>query len=125
RILKPWGEGLFNRLDSLKFISWVGEDGFPGITPLIQCRASDSRRLVFSTAAYGKELDAIQKGTCVAVFGLTMDMEDILTRGTFVGTGWYRGIKLGVIDLEWVYNSMPPKPGQIYPEVRVKQVVDF
>ena len=125
RILRPWSEGLFNRLDSLKFIAWVGEDGFPGITPLIQCRASDSRRLVFSTAAYGKELDAIQKGTRVAVFGLTMDMEDVLTRGTFTGTKWHRGIKLGAIDLEWVYNSMPPKPGQIYPEVRVKPVVDF
>ena len=125
QILKPWGEGLFNGLSSLKFIAWVGEDGFPGITPLIQCRASDSRRLVFSTAAYGKELNAIKKGTCVAVFGLTMDMEDILIRGTFMGTRRYRGIKLGAIDIEWVYNSMPPKAGQLYPEVRLKQVVDF
>ncbi|MBW2648845.1 MAG: pyridoxamine 5'-phosphate oxidase family protein [Deltaproteobacteria bacterium] len=125
QILRPWGEGLFNRLSSLKFIAWVGEDGFPCITPLIQCRAADSRRLVFSTAAYGKELDAIKKGTCVAVFGLTMDMEDILIRGTFMGTRRYRGIKLGAIDIEWVYNSMPPKAGQIYPEVRLKQVVDF
>ncbi len=125
QILRPWGERLFNGLSSLKFIAWVGEDGFPNITPLIQCKASDSRRLVFSTAAYGKELDAIKEGTCVAVFGLSMDMEDILIRGTFMGTERYRGIKLGAIDIEWVYNSMPPKAGQIYPEVRVRQVVDF
>ncbi len=125
QILRPWGEALFNKLDSLKFIAWVDDDGFPCIIPLIQCKASDSRRLVFSTAAYGKELDAIKKGTCVAVFGLTMDMEDILIRGTFTGTGRYCGIKLGTIDIEWVYNSMPPKAGQIYPEVQLKQVVDF
>jgi len=54
-----------------------------------------------------------------------MDMEDILIRGTFTGTGRYCGIKLGTIDIEWVYNSMPPKAGQIYPEVQLKQVVDF
>jgi len=125
QILRPWGERLFNGLSSLKFIAWVGEDGFPGITPLIQCRASDSRRLVFSTAAYGKELNAIKKGTCVAVFGLTMDMEDILIRGTFMGIRRYRGIKLGAIDIEWVYNSMPPKVGQIYPDVGVRPVVAF
>ncbi|MEA2014439.1 MAG: hypothetical protein U9N38_03935, partial [Thermodesulfobacteriota bacterium] len=75
--------------------------------------------------AYRKELNEIKKGTCVAVFGLTLDMEDILIRGTFTGKGWSRGIKLGMIDIEWVYNSMPPKSGQIYPEVPVKPIVDF
>lgn len=124
-ILKPWGEGLFNRLSSLKFIAWVGEDGFPSLTPLLQCRASDSRRLVFSTAAYGKELKTIKKGAAVAVFGLTMDMEDVLIRGTFKGFGRYRGIRMGAVDVEWVYNSMPPTPGQIYPEVKIKRVVSF
>ncbi|MDO9514545.1 MAG: pyridoxamine 5'-phosphate oxidase family protein [Syntrophales bacterium] len=124
-ILKPWGEALFNGLSSLKFIAWVGEDGFPNLTPLLQCRASDSRRLVFSTAAYGRELKAIKEGSPVAVFGLTMDMEDILIRGIFTGFGRYRGIRLGAIDIGWVYNSMPPTPGQIYPEVKVERVVSF
>jgi hypothetical protein len=124
-VLKPWGEVLFNGLRSLKFIAWVGGNGFPTITPLLQCRASDSGRLVFSTAAYGKELKAIQAGSPVAVFGLTMEMEDILIRGVFKGFRRYRGIRLGVIDIEWVYNSMPPIPGQIYPEVKVERVVSF
>lgn len=124
-ILKPWGEGLFNSMSSLKFISWVGEDGFPVLVPIIQCRAADSTRLVFSTAAYGRELGAIKEGASVAVFGLTMDMEDILVRGTFTGVRRYRGIRLGAIDIAWVYNSMPPTSGQIYPEVAVRPVVDF
>ncbi|MBU1744898.1 MAG: hypothetical protein KJ649_08395 [Proteobacteria bacterium] len=124
-ILKPWGEGLFNQMSSLKFISWVGEDGFPVLVPLIQCRAADSTRLVFSTAAYRRELGAIKEGASVAVFGLTVNMEDILVRGKFTGIRRYRGIRMGAVDIAWVYNSMPPASGQIYPEVAVRQVVDF
>ncbi len=80
---------------------------------------------MFSTAAYGRELGAIKEGASVAVFGLTMDMEDVLVRGIFTGVRRYRGIRLGAIDIAWVYNSMPPTSGQIYPEVAVQPVVDF
>jgi hypothetical protein len=125
RILKPWGQDLFNSLKSLKFISFVGEDGFPAIIPLIQCQASDSRRLVFSPLAYRKELSCLDKGKKVAVFGLTMEMEDVLIRGSFLGFNRYRAIQLGSIDIEWVYNSMPPKQGQIYPVEELRPVVNF
>jgi hypothetical protein len=30
-----------------------------------------------------------------------------------------------MIDLEWVYNSMPPVPGQIYPPTELEPVVNF
>jgi len=125
RILKPWGEKLFNRLDSLKFIAYVSDDGFPRIIPLIQCQASDSRRLTFSSLAYKKELLALKKGLPVVVFGMTMDMEDILTRGIFLGFKNIRSINMGTIDIEWVYNSMPPTQGQIYPKVELKPVINF
>jgi len=123
-ILKPWAQDLFNRLNALKFISHVDND-FPIITPLIQCQASDSRRLVFSPLAYREELYRLKKGGKVAVFGLTMDMEDILIRGTFQGFKSYFSIQLGIIDIEWVYNSMPPIHGQIYPTKELKPVVNF
>ncbi len=125
RILKPWAEGLLNRLDSLKFISYIDNDGFPKIIPLMQCQASDSRRISFSPFAYREELSAIQKYTTVALFGLTMDMEDILIRGQFLGLDRFRSIKLGTIDIEWVYNSMPPKQGQIYPPEAIQPVSNF
>jgi hypothetical protein len=125
RILKPWAQGLFNRLNALKFISYVGDDNFPMIIPLIPCQSSDSRRLVFSPLAYKEELTCIQSKKKVAVFGLTMQMEDILIRGTFLGFDRYRGILLGSIDIEWVYNSMPPKHGQIYPIEEIRPVVNF
>ena len=125
RILKPWAESLFNRLDAIKFLSYVGEDGFPVIIPLIQCQAADSTRLAFSPLAYHEELRVLRQGSSVAIFGLTMDMEDVLVRGVFAGFGKYRGVTLGCVDLNWVYNSMPPKPGQIYPVQELRAVVNF
>jgi hypothetical protein len=124
-ILKPWAESLFNRLNALKFIAYIDTEGFPRIIPLLQCQASSSRRIAFSPLAYQEELSSINNGTTVAVFGLTMDMEDILVRGSFIGFDRYRAIQLGVIDIEWVYNSMPPKQGQIYPLKGVRPVVNF
>lgn len=125
RILKPWGQGLFNKLGSVKFISYIDNDEFPCIIPLIQCQAADSTRLVFSPFAYAEELRAITPGKTVAIFGLTMDMEDILVRGTYTGIKKHRGMSLGAVDIHWVYNSMPPLHGQIYPEEQLKPVENF
>lgn len=125
RILKVWAEELFNRMDTVKFLSYVDADGFPVIVPLIQCQAPDSTRLVFSPHAYKREFDGLKPGMAAAVFGLTLDMEDVLVRGVFKGFERHRTAKLGVIDLTWVYNSMPPIPGQIYPEKELKPVAEF
>ncbi len=125
RVLKPWAEGLFNRLDSLKFLAYIGADGFPVIVPVIQCQAADSRRLVFAAGGYREELDAVPANSTVAIFGLTLDMEDMLVRGRFLGFSRSRGIRVGCMDIEWVYNSMPPIQGQIYPATELRPVMEF
>ena len=125
RILKPWAEGLFNRLDSIKFLSYIGKNGFPVIIPLIQCQAADSTRLAFSPLAYSDELKVLRQDSPVAVFGLTLDMEDVLIRGIFTGFEKHRGVTLGCVAINWVYNPMPPTPGQIYPAREIKAVVNF
>ena len=102
----------------MKFIAYIREDGYPEIIPLLQCQAADSGRLAFSTLAYGEELAAIPENQTVAVFGMTMKMEDVMVRGTFRRAGRSRGISTGVVDIDWVYNSMPPCHGQIYPPVK-------
>ena len=124
-ILTPFAQVLFNQLDALKFIAFVGSDGFPALIPLVQCQAADSTRLVFSPYAFTEELQAIPEGETVAVFGITMKMEDVLVRGTFQGYKRHRLLNVGIIDINWVYNSMPPAHGQIYPQVELKPVVDF
>ncbi|MFA6032326.1 MAG: pyridoxamine 5'-phosphate oxidase family protein [Myxococcota bacterium] len=121
-ILKPFAVGLFNGMTTVKFISWIGADGFPRLVPAMQCQAADSRRLVFVPFAYGDELAEIPDGATVAVFGVSFSMEDCLVRGRFSRRA---GLPFCHVDINWVYNSMPPNPGQIYPEVKLEPVTVF
>ena len=125
RILKPFIETLFNGLTSLKFLSYIKEDGFPTIIPIIQCQAADSRRLAFATGVFDEELKAIPVGCKVAVFCMDFNFVDVLVRGTFSG---FKKTLLGnvaTVDIDWVYNSMPPAVGQVYPEMELKTITEF
>jgi len=121
-ILTPFSENLFNQLDALKFIAYVADDGYPALIPLIQCQAADSRRLIYSPYAFRRELEDIPVGKTVAVFGINMKMEDVLIRGIFKGYERRRLMIVGIIDIQWVYNSMPPAHGQIYPQLELKPI---
>jgi hypothetical protein len=121
-ILKPFAINLFNGMTTVKFISWIGTDGFPRLVPVMQCQAADSRRLVFVPFAYGNELKDIPDGATVAVFGVSFSMEDCLVRGKFTRKA---GLPFCQVDIDWVYNSMPPNPGQIYPELKLTPVTEF
>ena len=125
KVLNLWTRSLMNELSNLKFLSYVRADGYPALIPVIQAQASDSARVIFSVSAYRAELEAIPDGTTVAVFGLSLDMEDVLMRGTFQGIRRIGGVRCGVVGVNWVYNSMPPKPQQIYPPVTVEPVTVF
>jgi len=125
QILKPFAENLFNQLDSLTFISYLGEGGYPIIIPVIQCQAADSTRIMFSDLAYSQELNAMKPNSEVAVFCLNLDMQSVLVRGTFTGFQRDRLVRMGAVDIEWVYNSMPPIHEQIYPEIKLEPVVEF
>ncbi len=124
-VLNPWGQQLINKIDNLKFISYVGADGFPVIIPAIQTQVLDPEHLVFSLGAFKDDLRAIQTNAAVAVFGMTFDMEDVLVKGIFKGFSRVGGINCGVIEMDYVYNPMPPLPGQIYPPQKVEAVKEF
>ncbi len=125
RALTYFSEELFNRMDSLSFVSYIGADGFPVIVPAIQCQAADAASLAFHPGAFGEELKQIPEGTVVAVWCASMQMENVLTRGIFRGYRRFRGVTLGTVDIDWVYNSMPSNHGQIYPEVPLVAVTEF
>lgn len=116
---------LFNRLDSLKFLAYVDEAGLPRMFPVIQCQAADAGRLVFSSCAYGPQIRSVPPGRTVAVFAMNMMMESVLVRGTFNGLSRRAVFQTGTVDIEWVYNSMPPCHGQIWPEIPLGPVLDF
>ena len=123
--INPWTRLFLNKLDNLKFVAWVGVDGYPAIIPAIQSQSLDRQHILFSTSVYADELKAIPTGADVAVFSMALTMEDVLLRGKYLGIRRLAGIKAGVVKVDWVYNPMPPVPGQIYPPVKLQTVEKF
>ncbi|MBN2880096.1 MAG: hypothetical protein JXN65_10770 [Clostridia bacterium] len=109
--LTAWAYNLFKNIATLKFISFIDEEGFPRIYPIVQAQACDKGKIVIPMHPYSKELSRIKEGTKVAVMGMNLDMEDVLVKGTF--HGFKAG--MGYVDIERVYNSLPPVHGYIYP----------
>jgi len=125
KVLNDWSKAFYDKIDNLKFLGYVGADGYPVIIPLIQAQSLDREHLIFSFGAYGDELAQIPAFTSVAVFGMALSMEDVLVRGTYQGARRILGMKCGVVQLDYAYNPMPPAPLRIYPEVHVEAVTEF
>jgi len=125
RVLTPWAESHVSKAKTLKFLAYTGADGYPEILPPIACRAIDDRRLAFSPIGNRRELEHVEQGCCVAVFALNLAMESVLIRGRFAGYRDHGGVRTGRIDIDWVYNSMPPKQGRIYPPEPLEPVTSF
>jgi hypothetical protein len=122
--LNTWTQNFFNKLDHLKFLAYIDSDGYPVVIPVIQAQAAGAGRILFSVSAYKNDLSAIPAGASVAVFGMSLKMQDVLVRGTYRGVRRFGLLRCGVLDVDWVYNSMPPKPEQIYPQVPLTAVVN-
>jgi hypothetical protein len=124
-VLKPWAAQLVSHSSTLKFLCWIAEDGFPVIVPVIPSIALQARRIIFVASVYRDELKTIAAGMPLAVFALNLQMESVLVRGEFTGYRRYAGIRAGAIEIDWVYNSMPPKPGPIYPVRKETPIESF
>ncbi len=111
KILRPVGRRLFNQLDGLKFLAWFDESGAPHTVPVIQAGCAGSDRVAISRVPFGHELRAVPDGVRAAVLALNLNMESVLVKGHFsAGKGL-----VSMLDIERVYNSMPPKMEYIYP----------
>lgn len=124
-VMNQWTQAFYNKVDNLKFLGYINAEGYPVIIPLIQAQALDREHLVFSFGAFGDELEEIPAYTPVTVFGMALTMEDVLVRGTYQGAQRLVGLKCGVVQLDWVYNPMPPTPKQIYPALPIEAVREF
>lgn len=124
-VLNDWTRLFVNKIDNLKFLSYINTDGFPVIIPAIQTQCLDSQHVLFSTSVYRGDLLAIPAGVPLAVFNMALTMEDVLLRGKYLGIRGMGGIKVGVVEVDWVYNPMPPVPGQVYPPVELRAVRQF
>jgi hypothetical protein len=74
---------------------------------------------------YKDALENIPTGVDMCVFSMALTMEDVLLRGKYLGVRRTAGIRTGLVEIDWVYNPMPPVPGQIYPAVELKPVREF
>jgi hypothetical protein len=124
-VLNLWTQGLMNKIDSLKFVAYLDDDGYPVVIPAIQAQAADAEHIIFATGAFKDDLELIPHGAPLAVLGMTLDMEDVLARGEFLGIQRVAGIRCGRVRLNWVYSPMPPKPQQIYPQAELGPVTTF
>jgi hypothetical protein len=115
RILSPWAVRHIGRPTTLTFVAFVRPDGFPWIVPPVPTQPAGTRRLALWPAPHQAELAGLEPGTVVACFALNLAMESVLVRGRL--SAWHRvlGARAGLLDIEEVYNSMPPKHGRIYP----------
>jgi hypothetical protein len=124
-VLNAWTRAFVDKIDNLKFLCYVGADGYPVIIPAIQTQSLDRQHVLFSTSVYADELKAIPAGVPMAVFSLALTMEDVLLRGTYRGIRRIGVINTGLVEVDWVYNPMPPIPGQVYPPLELKPVTEF
>ncbi len=122
KALNSWGQALLNKVDNLKFLGYIDQDGYPQVLPVVQLQVLDAGHLIFALGAYGEEIRAIPEGAQVCMLGMSFDMEDVVTRGTYQGIRRVGGVHCGVLEVDWVYNPMPPVQGQIYPPERLEHV---
>ena len=112
---------LLSPMDSLKFIAWFDENDNPRILPIVQAAPAGTERVVFSLSPGGKELAEIPEEEPVAVFCVNLKMQSVLMKGTFEGVEGFP--KVGVFDVDKVYNPMPPKAGYVYPRAKKPKAV--
>jgi predicted pyridoxine 5'-phosphate oxidase superfamily flavin-nucleotide-binding protein len=123
----------FKGITSLKCLAFKDEDEYPMIIPLTSMSPKkDRHRLVFSYSGIKKEIERIPllSKVAISIFKLKTD-KNILSlafsdqiplglvqpiayqiKGRYKGIDKFRGVSLGVIDVEEVYSSSPPLPGE-------------
>ena len=115
RILSPWAVKHLSRPTTLSFVAYVGPDGFPWLVPLVPCQPAGTTRLALFPAARHAEVLGLEPGTVVACYAINLGMESVLVSGRLVKWRRVLGTRAALIDIDQVYNSMPPQHGVVYP----------
>jgi hypothetical protein len=119
--LNNLSQNLIAGLSTLKFLAVKDNDGFFSIIPIVQAAPAGNGRLAFSLNPGRSELKSIKPGAKAAVFAVNLDLVGVLVKGV------YGGVKngLGVVDIDIVYNPLPPLPGVVFPKESIKTVTEF
>ena len=96
------------------------------IIPCFQLRAPDRSKLIFPYSQFEEDLEKLEIGAHVSTFAVIADEIELINmviQGTFSGTKKFGGVKCGIIEIDEVYNSMPPLTGVIYPKLKTRPKV--
>ncbi len=119
-VFNAWTRAHTKKMGTLLFLGFTDPDGYPRIVPVIQGKSVSSGRVLFTLAPYKSALRALADGSRASVFALNLDMEAVLLKGTFRRKGCF-----GAVDVDRVYNCMPPIHRYIYPETPWETVEAF
>ena len=111
-LLPAMVDKIFRGPSNLKYLAFVDADGYPLIIPTMHLLPAEGSRLIFTPADYKEDISKIQSGTFVTTY--TLYIEELLSyqvKGTYQGLQPYQDIEVGVINIEEVYCTMPPKAG--------------
>lgn len=100
------GQQLFSQLDSLKFLCYYDTSGEAVLLPVVQATSAGSDRIALTGIPFGNALAQIPDGAKAAILCLNLKMESVLVKGRY---------HKGTLEIERVYNSMPPKMEYVYP----------
>ncbi len=123
--LRPWAVSLLRGLQTLKFLCWIDGDGYPRLIPAVGAAPAGSSRVVVSAMGHRGDLLDLEPGRPVALFALNLQMESVLLRGRLGAFRGPYGLELAPLDIEQVYNSMPPKQGLVWPQQPLEPVRSF
>lgn len=119
------GESLFNGALNPKFACWLDSaDGYPVILPCFQARTIERKRVVFPLTQFKHDLATLENGAKIAFFALDTELRSILVKGKFLGFKKCAGFSFGQVEIETVYNTMPPVPGVVYPALEIRPKVE-
>ena len=100
------GQELFSQLDSLKFLCYYNASGEAVVLPVVQATSAGADRITLVGVPFGRELKQIPDGAKVSILCLNLQMESVLVKGIY---------RDGMLEIERVYHSMPPKMEYVYP----------
>lgn len=119
--LGPLSRRLLDRLDGLKFLAVLNPEGWPEVLPMVGASSAGPGRVLVAGTTVARHCWPAP-GSRAALLAMNLAMESVLVRGSL---GPLRGIGplcTAVMEVEAVYNSMPPKAGFVWPREPLQAV---
>lgn len=120
-VFNAWTRQHTGKAGTLSFLGFTDPDGYPRILPVIQAMSVSNNRILLTAAPYKGLAEGLKDGDPASIFAANLDMEAVLLKGRYhkLAGG------LAAVDVDRVYNCMPPIHRYIYPPTPWQTVTEF